>query len=180
MAIAPILLAAATLTFVTVLAVTDFRTHRIPNRLTLPAAVVALLINLAIAGPSGALRSGGGLLVGLALFFPLFLGGGFGAGDVKGMAAVGAFLGPAGVLLAGCWTLIAGLLGALVFLLATGGLTAVRSMLGRWVFRAYVLCTTGCRAHIEAPPGDPARRRFPYGFAIACGTAAALLLGGTR
>lgn len=180
MAIAPLILAASALVFVTALAVTDFKTHRIPNCLTVPAALAALLLNIGIAGLDGALRSGTGLMVGLAVFLPFFLGGQFGAGDVKGMAAVGAFVGPYGVILAAIWTLVAGLFGGLAFLLATGGPNAVRSLFGRWIFRASVLCTTGRNAPLEAPAGDPARRHFPYGFAIACGTTVSILLGAVK
>lgn len=180
MTTARFILAASALTFVTVLAITDFRSHRIPNRLTVPAALIALLVNIGISGIGGALGSGAGLLVGLAVFLPLFLFGQFGAGDVKGMAAVGAFLGPHGAILAACWTLIAGLVGGLALLFTAGGWSAVRSMLHRWVFRAHVLCTTGRAARIEPAPGDPARRYFPYGFAIALGTTVAIMLTATR
>lgn len=174
------ILAASALTFVTVLAITDFRSHRIPNRLTVPAALLALLVNIGISGVGGALRSGTGLLVGLAIFLPLFLIGQFGAGDVKGMAAVGAFVGPYGVIVAAIGTLIAGLFGGLVFLFMTGGYAAIRALIGRWTLQALVLCTTGQRARPTPPVADPARAHFPYGFAIACGTAAAVLLGVTR
>lgn len=177
MAIPSLIPAVCALAFVTVLAITDLRSHRIPNRLTVPAALIALLVNVGIAGLDGALHSGAGLLTGLAVFLPLFLGGQFGAGDVKGMAVVGAFLGPYSVIIAAAWTLVAGLLMGLLFLFAAGGYRAVRSMFGRWIFRASVLCTTGHRPNLEVPAGDPARRRFPYGFAIACGTAASVMLG---
>lgn len=166
-----LILAVSVLTFVTVLAITDFRTHRIPNRLTVPAVIIALLINIGIAGLSGALRSGTGLLVGLAIFLPPFLAGMFGAGDVKGMAAVGAFVGPYGVFLAACWTLIAGLVCGIALLVATGGWAAVRSLFGRWM---------GHGTGVDAPPGDPARLSFPYGFAIAFGTAASIMLNHMR
>lgn len=180
MAIARFILAASALTFVTVLAITDFRSHRIPNRLTVPAALVALLVNVGVSGLEGALRSGTGLLVGLAVFLPFFLIGQFGAGDVKGMAAVGAFVGPYGVIVAAIGTLIAGLFGGLAVLYMTGGYAAVRSMFGRWTLQAFVLCTTGQKARMTAPADDPARAYFPYGFAIACGTAASVLLGVTK
>lgn len=179
MAFTRLILAASALTFVTMLATTDFRTHRIPNRLTIPAAIAALLINVGIAGRVGALYSASGLVVGFVAFLPLFLAGGLGAGDVKGMAAIGAFVGPYGAILAACWTLIAGLVGGLVLLLVTGGWPAVRRMLGRWSLRTCVLCVTA-GTRVEAQPGDPARRRFPYGFALACGTAASVILTVTR
>lgn len=176
MTMARFILTASALTFVTVLAITDFRSHRIPNRLTVPAALLAFLINIGIAGFEGALRSGTGMVIGLVVFLPLFLAGKFGAGDVKGMAAVGAFLGPLGVAVAAVWTLIAGMLGGLAVLFAAGGWAAVRSLFGRWLFRASMVYATGQPVHADVLPGDPARRRFPYGFAIACGTAASLAL----
>lgn len=166
-----LILAAPVLTFVTLLAITDCRTHRIPNRLTATAAIAALLINVDIAGVGGALHSGMGLVVGLALFLPFFLIGKFGAGDVKGLAAVGAFVGPYGVFLAACWTLIAGMIGGLALLVALGGWPAVLSMFGRWM---------GRKNAVDAPSGDPARLRFPYGFAIAFGTAASIMLNNVR
>lgn len=171
MATTQLILAASVVTFVTVLAITDWRTHRIPNRLTVTAAIAALLINTGIAGVDGALQSGMGLVAGLALFLPLFLIGKFGAGDVKGMAAVGAFVGPYGVLLAACWTLIAGMIGGLALLVALGGWPAVLSMFDHWM---------GRKSGITTPHVELARVRFPYGFAIAFGTAVSIMLTTVR
>jgi prepilin peptidase CpaA len=170
-----LILAASALTFVTVAAVTDFATHRIPNRLTVPAAIAALSINSILAGFTGAISSLVGLALGLAVLLPLFLTRQFGAGDVKAVAVVGAFLGPQGILPAVAFTLLAGVLGGLLVLITQGGWGALRSMLGRWMFRAYVLCTTGGAANISAPAGDASRIRFPYGLAIALGTGMGLL-----
>jgi len=174
------LLLIALLSYVSTLCISDMVTHRIPNTLTVPAAATAMILSVASHGISGVVTSGAGLLVGLSIFLPFYLSGGFGAGDVKGMAAVGAFMGPYGVFLAALCTLIAGMVCGLALLFVTGGLSAMRSMLGRWTFRAHVLFATGRKAHIEADPGDPARRRFPYGVAIACGTAASVLVTLTR
>jgi prepilin peptidase CpaA len=74
--------------------VTDVRERRIPNVLTFGAAGAALLVHLAIGGPSGLGAAAAGWLVGTALFLPFFLLGGMGAGDVKLLAALGAWLGP--------------------------------------------------------------------------------------
>jgi prepilin peptidase CpaA len=168
-------LAVSVLTFVTAAAVTDFATHRIPNRLTVPAAVAALAINGILGGFAGAISSAAGLALGLAALLPLFLTRQFGAGDVKAVAAVGAFLGPQGILPAVGFTLLAGVLGGMLVLIARGGWGALRSMVSRWMFRAYVLCTTGGAANVSAPAGDASRIRFPYGLAIALGTGTALL-----
>jgi len=81
----------------------DLRTRRIPNVLTFSAVACALLFHLVTGGPSAAGWSLVGCLLGIALFLPMFALRGMGAGDVKLLAAVGAWLGPsqvAGVALA--------------------------------------------------------------------------------
>lgn len=171
----PPILTACLTTFVTVVAVTDSRCHRIPNWLTVPAAVTGLMLNLVVAGAAGAATSGAGLLVGLAVFMPLYVARQFGGGDVKAMAAIGAFLGPKAALLTAMWILMAGGVGALGVLAATGGCRAVQSLAGRWMFRAWVLCTTGRPTPVHVPTDDAMSRRFPYGLAIACGTLGSLI-----
>lgn len=145
--------------------------------LTVSAAAAALVLGTMAHGADGLLAAAGGLLVGFLLFLPLYLLGGFGAGDVKALAAAGGFLGPQGAVLATVCTLIMGGIGGMAVLLATGGFPALKCMLRRWTFRAYVVGATGRAAAIRADSDDAARRRFPYGIAIACGVAASLLLG---
>lgn len=95
----------------------DLRTRRIPNALTLGAAVVALAFHTATNGWSGLATSAGGWLLGAAVFFPIFALRGMGAGDVKLLAAVGAWLGPGQVIWVALITSVAGgVLGLLVSL----------------------------------------------------------------
>jgi len=144
--------------FVSAVAVIDFRTRRIPNRLIVAAAVTAVALGAARAGWHGAVTSSAGVLTGLAIFLPLCLAGKLGAGDVKAMGAVGGFLGPVGVLVAAVYTLLAGGIAAAVALVSF-----------RW------------RAHRAADTGQQAsslsQQDFPYGVAIACGTLASIVLG---
>jgi prepilin peptidase CpaA len=141
---------ACLLAFVAVVAVVDLTTRRIPNWLTVTAAAVALALNISRLGGHGVLASGAGLLTGVAAFLPLYLTGGFGAGDIKAMGAVGAFLGPKGVLIASVWTLLVGGLCALAVLVAF-----------RWK-----------TAHAKAGwLKNAGQQPFPYGLAIALGTA---------
>lgn len=79
---------------------TDLRSSRIPNWLTIPAMVFGLAGHAWQHGLQGLLFSLFGLLVGLGLFLCLHLLGSVGAGDVKLMAAVGALVGPEDALLA--------------------------------------------------------------------------------
>ena len=97
--------------------VSDLRTRRIPNVLTFPAAAGALAFHLAAGGWSAAGWSAAGCVVGALLFFPIFALRGMGAGDVKLLAAVGAWIGPGQVALAALATSITGgVLGVLVAL----------------------------------------------------------------
>src|SRR5262245_22884844 len=89
-------------------AVCDVRSRRIPNVLTFGAAATALIFGLATTGLSGLGLSAAGWLVGAALFFPFFVLGGMGAGDVKLLAALGAWIGPAVVVWLAIFTAMAG------------------------------------------------------------------------
>lgn len=161
--------------FAAAVAAVDAGTHRIPNRLTVTMAAIGLGLNFVLAGAHAALGALSGGLLMLMIFVPLFLAGGFGAGDVKALAAIGLLLGPRGALAAAAGTLMAGAVGGLVVLLARGGGGALLALLQRWSLRGYALMTIGQAARFPPPAGDAAGYRFPYGFAIACGTAAAVL-----
>jgi prepilin peptidase CpaA len=170
----PLSATAALVTFLGATVIVDLRKARIPNLLTVPAALFGLGLNLAAAGGSGVVHSGAGLLTGLAVFLPFYLAGGFGGGDVKAMAAVGAFLGPKGALLAAAFTLVAGAVGALLVLASLGEHAALRALIRRWSLAAFAAWTTHTLPRTAAPADDATQRRFPYGLAIACGTVVAL------
>ena len=83
-----------TIVLVVIAAGWDLATRRIPNVLTFGAALAGFFVHGYIAGWSGAESSLAGWAVGVLFFFPMFALGGMGAGDVKLLAAVGAWLGP--------------------------------------------------------------------------------------
>lgn len=98
--------------------VTDVRRRRIYNALTFPAMVIGLAIGGVTDGLSGLLVALAGLLLGAALFaIPVgFLGRG--AGDLKLLAALGAFGGPVFVVWCALLTGVAGALFAVAVLLS--------------------------------------------------------------
>jgi prepilin peptidase CpaA len=86
----------------------DVRTRRIPNALTFSAAAAAVLFHAVGGGWSEALWSIAGWFAGALLFFPLFALRGMGAGDLKLLAAIGAWLGPGPVVMVALITSLAG------------------------------------------------------------------------
>jgi prepilin peptidase CpaA len=74
--------------------VTDIRNRRIPNGLTFGAAAAALVFQTAAHGGTGFMSAVGGWLTGALIMFVPFALRGLGGGDVKLLAALGAWLGP--------------------------------------------------------------------------------------
>jgi prepilin peptidase CpaA len=93
----------------------DIASRRIPNALTFGTALAALIVHAWTGGWSGLEMAAFGWIVGIALFFPVFALGGMGAGDVKLIGALGAWLGPIAAVWVALYSGIAGgVLGLLV------------------------------------------------------------------
>ena len=86
----------------------DLRTRRIPQALTLGGALAGLVFHSMNGGWSAGLGSGVGWTVGIAIFFVPFALGGLGAGDVKLLGAIGAWLGPMNAVWVGLYAGAAG------------------------------------------------------------------------
>jgi prepilin peptidase CpaA len=150
----------------------DLRSRRIPNILTFGAALCAVGFYLVTEGPRTAAFSAAGWLVGVLLFAPVFAVGGLGAGDLKLLGALGAWLGPGRALYLALFTAMAGGVMALVVMIARGYSRAA----GRNLF----LMATSWRMGIAAVPGltleDAAGPRLAYALPIAAGTVLTLWL----
>ncbi len=159
---------------------TDLQSRRIPNVLVAAGSLAALCVHALALGTATTPLAGpawwsplSGIATGFALMLPLHLLRAMGAGDVKLMAMVGAFIGPTAVLSATLYTLLAGGLLALVFMLGRGvaaqTLANLRFMLTDWALRS----SSG--QGLRLPPLQTTAARLPYALAITLGTAAALL-----
>ena len=164
--------------------VTDLVVRRIPNPLVAAGIALGLILQLALppgngafdvdAGAIGVGRSIGGIAVGFAALFPLYALRAMGAGDVKLMMMVGAFLGPLQTL------------GVVVLTFAAGGVLAIVMALWQRSFRQlasnlrFMLTTSAVRAAGgESPRFEPLQQtagRMPYAVAIAAGTLLQLVL----
>jgi prepilin peptidase CpaA len=98
----------------------DVRTRRIPNLLTFGGAAAALASGAVQGGFSGLGQAAAGWFLGAALFFPMFALRGMGAGDVKLLAALGAWLGPVEAVWLAIFASMAGGVIALVVALSHG------------------------------------------------------------
>jgi prepilin peptidase CpaA len=156
--------------FVVAAAVFDVRAHRIPNWLVLLGAITCIagqMIQPALLdfGIAGALK---GIAVGFALLLPLYLLRATGAGDVKLMAMVGAYLGPWGVASAALLSFIAGGVLALAVVLARGALGQLFANLRNMLYGTLLTAMTTGKTTITTPAASVGK--LPYGVAIAIGT----------
>jgi prepilin peptidase CpaA len=100
--------------------VTDVRSRRIPNLLTFGAAAAAVIFHAGVDGVAGFGTAIGGWVAGTVLFLPFFVLGGMGAGDVKLLGALGAWLGPREALWVAMYASLAGGVMAVAVALARG------------------------------------------------------------
>lgn len=149
-------LAAAT---VSVAAILDIRSRRIPNWISGTALLVGVVLHVWQSGPSGVLvaLAGGGL--GLLMLLPLYAIRAMGAGDVKLLAGVGALLGPQVLVSVAVYAAIAGGVVSIVIL-------ARRRRLHVFVHEVAVMHQPPTRSGATAP----------YAVAIASGVYLSMLL----
>jgi prepilin peptidase CpaA len=150
-----------------VAAITDVRDRRIPNRITYPAMIAGLALQIASSGWHGIVQSlAGGLLFG-GVFFLFYMVRAMGAGDVKLAAALGCIIGPASSWQVMFFTAVAGGALAIIVMVVTGRvLRTLRSTLAVVGFHAL----HGLRTHPVVNLDNPSAVRLPYGLAFAAGT----------
>lgn len=156
----------------------DIRSHRIPNRLVLTGVVLGVALNGLLPDGSGfnSLTPGGlgwlaalkGLVLGLAVLLPIYLLRAMGAGDVKLMGMVGAFLGAGDLIGALIATLIAGGVIALVAALWSRQFMNLLLNIKEMLFGGLLKVSTGRPPLMNDMPLSVGQ--LPYAVAITTGT----------
>jgi prepilin peptidase CpaA len=159
------------LLMVSIAAVNDMATRRIPNLLLLAGCGGALLLHLWSPEPVQALLSAlGGMMLGLALFLPFYLVNGMAAGDVKMMAVVGFFTGPGDALEIAVLTWCVGGVMALGLVLVRSRVKLALVNIGHLLSGLMVPGARVGQSTLAHSAGS-----MPYGVAIAIGTIAVLV-----
>ena len=145
---------------------TDTKKGIIPNRLTIPAMVLGLIVNAGLSGMAGLGIAAQGMAVALGLMLLPFVLGGMGAGDVKLLIALGAWLGPGLV----AWTFI--------YAALLGGAVALLLIVRQWGWGSIYPALCGSWQHLITGNGEKTHMAsFPYAAALWFGVIATNLMG---
>lgn len=159
---------------VVVAAVCDLRERRIPNWLTASGVVAGVGINAIESGWQGLKFAGLGLGLAFLIYFALFALRAMGGGDVKLMAAIGAFSGPSNWLVIFVFASVLGGVAAIMLALARGRLRRTLHNVVQ-IVRELAAGRAPYARHPDLDVANPRALRLPYGAVIAVGTLAYLL-----
>ncbi|MFO0839701.1 MAG: A24 family peptidase [Phycisphaerae bacterium] len=152
----------------------DYAQHRVPNWLTASIAASGLVMQGAFFGLQGLSVGGLGLLLGFGVLIIPWLMHGMGAGDVKLMAAIGAWLGPWLTL----WSFAVGaLLGGLaaVVMIAGSGRTAHALANMQTIMVKMRRADTAFGEYGSARSFGKTSQLLPYGVPLTVGTIGVLV-----
>ncbi len=154
----------ATSLYFILVCITDTRKSKIPNLLNFSLAVFGITYGFIISSWSGISYSVLGMLLGIMLLMIPYMLGGFGAGDVKALGAVGAVSGPEAILY------------IFIYMAFWGGGMAIlhyacnRDLVGK--VRNLLTTLKTATITLDAAEFAPVKNetlRFPYAAAIALG-----------
>lgn len=152
--------------------ITDISKNKIPNKLLIIILITGFILQFYSEGIRGIGLSLIGIVVGFIIFMPFHLAGGMRGGDIKLMAACGAFLGINTPVAAGL-SLIAGSVLGLAVLYFRHGLN---DYLSRYYDMGINALYSGKFVYQAPDNGDVAAGSFPYAAAIVSGVLATLYL----
>jgi len=152
----------------------DWKEHRVPNWVNFTGLAAAFIFHALLGGIDGVSLAAFGCLTGFATLVVPYALRGMGAGDVKLMMAVGAWLGP--------WATFQGFVWTVLFGALMGMVSIVRS---RQVKERFITVAVAGRNLINMQDLDTGREQdapqtilLPYGVPIAFGFYSYFIFGG--
>jgi prepilin peptidase CpaA len=152
----------------------DWRSHRIPNWLTVSGCSLGIVLNTTFYRWGGLKQSLLGMVIALGILLPVVLLRGLGAGDWKLMGALGAIVGKGEIMeLLVATVLFAGVIAVVQILVKRRVMVTLRNM---WeLIRGYFIF--GLKPNAEISLDNKAASTLPFGVAAAVATV--LCLGAT-
>lgn len=150
--------------FTALAALSDIRTRKVPNKLTIPVFLLGLVYQLVFHRWLGLADAAAGFGIGFGTLFVLWLIGGGGGGDVKLMGALGVWLGFRStlmVMILSTAIVIVGTLGVMIYSVCVRGMSGTRSK----------YFADGERKGMRHPTRDSKQRRImAYALPVALAT----------
>jgi prepilin peptidase CpaA len=146
----------------------DWRSRRIPNWLTVPALLLGIGAKTLAAGWPGTKSALEGSGLGLGLLLPFVLARGLGAGDWKLMGALGAFLGPARLVVILLGTVLIAAIMAVVEMVRRKRVK--QTLVNLWTLLLIVLTFGHHAARDNITLDNPGLMALPFGVATALAT----------
>ena len=152
-----------------VAAIIDGKKLKVPNYITFPMILSGWVFNSAVMGWEGLGLSLLGTVVGLGLLLPAYAIGGMGAGDVKLLAGVGAWVGSGVTFYAFCVSAIVGGVIAVAMVVLQRGWTKHKN---QFLMILHEIATVGSPSELAtiAAERKSSMMLLPYGIPIAIGT----------
>ena len=155
------------LSILSISAIIDFRVQKIPNLITFPTIIIALLYHFFTNGIDGLIFGALGMATGIGLLIIPYSLGVSGAGDAKLMGAVGAILGSKSVFVAFLFTAIVGGMYAIIIILLNK--KQFKGFFKKQLITLQLFILT--RKFIPDPAEEKDKKpKLCYGVAIALGT----------
>ena len=147
----------------------DGKELRVPNWITFPMILSGWVFNMAVGGWEGLGLSLLGTAVGLGLLLPAYAIGGMGAGDVKLLAGVGAWVGSGATFYAFCLSAIVGGVIAVAMVVCRRSWTRHKN---QFLMILNEIATVGSPSELAtiAAERKSSMLLLPYGIPIAIGT----------
>lgn len=150
--------------------ITDIKSMKIPNMLTIPAMLCGILFHFIDAGWSGLMFTGKGLGVGFGILLVMYWLGAVGAGDVKLFGGIGAWTGTLFTIQTLLYSILfAGLIGIAILLWRRETLVRLRKVF-RVIVGLFILKDTALLSKMNKE-----QIRFPFMLAVVPGILCAFL-----